>query len=100
MSREATVLFDIPGPRARARNTALTAIVSVVLVAIFAALVWRLNDKGQFESKLWTPFTEWTVWRHLLLPGLMNTLKAAAVATVLALLFGVVFGLARLSDHW
>ena len=43
MSKEATVLFDIPGPRARARNMVLTAIVSVVLVAIFAALVWRLS---------------------------------------------------------
>ncbi|MGP4027713.1 amino acid ABC transporter permease [Actinomadura sp. 3N407] len=100
MSKEASILFDIPGPRARARNKALTAIVSAVLLAILAGLVWRLYDKGQFQEKLWSPFTEWTVWRHLLLPGLMNTLKAAAVATVLALLFGIVFGLARLSDHW
>jgi glutamate transport system permease protein len=100
MSKEATVLFDVPGPRAQARNKLLSVVVSVVLAAVVAALVWRLNDKGQFEEKLWTPFTEWTVWRHLLLPGLMNTLKAAAVATVLALLFGIVFGLARLSDHW
>lgn len=100
MSREATVLFDIPGPRARRRNMVLTAVVTVVLAAVFAALIWRLADKGQFAEKLWTPFTKWTVWRHLIIPGLLNTLKAAAVATVLALVFGVVFGLARLSDHW
>lgn len=100
MSKEATVLFDIPGPKARARNTILTVIVSVVLAAVFAALIWRLADKGQLAEKLWTPFTQWTVWRHLIIPGLLSTLKAAAVATVLALLFGAVFGLARLSDHW
>ncbi|WP_067791992.1 amino acid ABC transporter permease [Actinomadura formosensis] len=100
MSKEATVLFDIPGPKARTRNTILTVIVSVVIAAVFAALIWRLADKGQLAEKLWTPFTKWTVWRHLIIPGLLSTLKAAAVATVLALLFGVVFGLARLSDHW
>ncbi|RFS85631.1 amino acid ABC transporter permease [Actinomadura spongiicola] len=100
MSKEATVLFDVPGPRARARNMLLTVVVSVVFAAVLTALVWRLDAKGQFEEKLWTPFTKWEVWRGLLLPGLVNTLKAAAVATVLALLFGAVFGLARLSDHW
>jgi glutamate transport system permease protein len=100
MSKEATVLFDIPGPRARARNAILTAVVTIVLAAVLAALIWRLADKDQFAGKLWSPFTEWTVWRHLIIPGLLSTLKAAAVATVLALLFGIVFGLARLSDHW
>ncbi|MFS2291572.1 MAG: amino acid ABC transporter permease [Actinomadura sp.] len=100
MSNESSVLFDIPGPRARARNRVLSVVVTVVLLVILGGLVARLYDKGQFEKHLWTPFTEWTVWRHLLLPGLLNTLKAAVVATVLALLFGAVFGLARLSDHW
>lgn len=100
MSKEATVLFDVPGPRARVRNNLLTVAVSVVLLAGLGLLVWRFNEKGQFDKDLWSPFTEWKAWRHLLLPGLLNTLKAAAVATVLALLFGAVFGLARLSDHW
>jgi len=100
VSKEASVPFDIPGPRAQARTRVLSVGVTALLVAVVAALIWRLNVKGQFEKHLWTPFTEWTVWRHLLLPGLLNTLKAAVVASVLALLFGAVFGLARLSDHW
>ncbi len=29
-----------------------------------------------------------------------GTLKAAAIAAVLALLFGIIFGVARISDHW
>ncbi|QXJ25031.1 amino acid ABC transporter permease [Actinomadura graeca] len=100
MSKEATVLFDAPGPRARARNTMVTVVASIVLLGILAAFLWRFNDKGQFAGELWSPFTKWTVWDKLILPGLWSTLKAAAVASVLALLFGVVFGLARLSDHW
>jgi glutamate transport system permease protein len=99
-SREANVLFDAPGPRARVRNNVLTVVSAIALVAVVAAIVWRLDVKGQFEGRLWSPFAEWTVWDNLILPGLWNTLKAAAVASVLALLFGMVFGLARLSDHW
>ncbi|MFI0481992.1 amino acid ABC transporter permease [Actinomadura sp. 9N215] len=100
MSKEATVLFDVPGPRARARNMVVAVVTSVVLLALLAALIWRFDQKGQFAGELWSPFTEWQVWDKLILPGLWNTLKAAAVASVLAMLFGVVFGLARLSDHW
>ncbi|WP_242901626.1 amino acid ABC transporter permease [Actinomadura terrae] len=100
MTKEATVLFDAPGPRARARHNILTVVAAVVFLAILGALIWRFNEKDQFAGKLWSPFLKWPVWDNLILPGLWNTLKAAALGTVLALLFGVVFGLARLSDHW
>ncbi|GGV03671.1 putative glutamate ABC transporter, permease [Actinomadura cremea] len=100
MSREANVLFDAPGPRAEARNRILTAVSVVLLVGVLAAVAWKLNDRDQFRSALWEPFLRGDVWTNLILPGLWNTLKAAAVASVLAMLFGAVFGLARLSDHW
>ena len=38
-------------------------------------------------------------WTTYLLPGLANTLKAAALAMVIALPLGAIFGIARLSDH-
>ncbi|QKG26215.1 amino acid ABC transporter permease [Actinomadura verrucosospora] len=100
MNKEATVLFDAPGPRARARNRIMTIVSSVVLLAILAAFIWRFDEKGQFASQYWSPFLKWTVWKEMILPGLGSTLKAAAVASVLAMLFGIVFGLGRLSDHW
>ncbi|GLW62781.1 putative glutamate ABC transporter, permease [Actinomadura rubrobrunea] len=100
MSKEANVLFDAPGPRAQARNRVLTVVSAIAVLGVVAALIWRLADKGQFEGELWSPFIEWQVWDNLILPGLWNTLRAAALASVLALLFGAVFGLARLSDHW
>jgi glutamate transport system permease protein len=49
---------------------------------------------------LWKPFTESSTWTDYILPGLLDTLKAAAVAMVLSLTFGIVFAVGRLSDHW
>ncbi|MFC4906495.1 amino acid ABC transporter permease [Actinomadura gamaensis] len=101
MSRDqATVLFDAPGPRARMRNNILTVVSALVIVGIVAWVLVVLNDKGQFAAELWKPFTQWDVWKTYFIQGTINTLKAAAVGAVLALVFGAVFGLARLSDHW
>ncbi|WP_119729423.1 amino acid ABC transporter permease [Thermomonospora amylolytica] len=98
--REANVLFDAPGPRARRRHNILTAVAVLLLLAIAYVVYARLDRQNQFAGELWEPFVDAQVWQNLILPGLRNTLGAAAVASVLALVFGVVFGLARLSDHW
>ncbi|KAA9375738.1 amino acid ABC transporter permease [Microbispora cellulosiformans] len=97
--RGATVLYDVPGPRTRLRNNALTLAFGVVLLLV-AYFVWtKFDEKGQWDGKLWQPFLRADTWTELILPGLLNTLVAAALAAVLALLFGAVFGIARLSDH-
>lgn len=94
-----SVLFDTPGPRARVRNGLLT-VVGVVLVAGVLYGIWAGFDaKGQWEGKIWQPFLQWSTWETYIIPGLSGTLRAAAVASVLALVFAAVFGLARLSDH-
>ncbi|WP_055494306.1 amino acid ABC transporter permease [Streptomyces sp. TP-A0356] len=94
-----SVLYDAPGPRAKRRNVILS-IVFVVLLALFLWWVWRtMDDKGQLKWVLWQPFTTAEAWTTYLLPGLGNTLKAAALAMVIALPLGAVFGIARLSDH-
>jgi glutamate transport system permease protein len=94
-----SVLFDAPGPRARLRNNIITLFAAIVLLLVVYLLIARLNHEGQFASKLWEPFTEKDVWTIQIIPGLGGTLKAAAVASVFALVFGVIFGLGRLSDH-
>lgn len=97
---EASVLYDAPGPRARRRNTILT-VVTIAVFVVIAYVVYRLLDQeDQFAARLWTPFLDPQVWTGFVLPGLVNTLKSTLVAGVLALVFGMVFGLARLSDHW
>ncbi|SDP67226.1 glutamate transport system permease protein [Streptomyces sp. cf386] len=94
-----SVLYDAPGPRAKRRNV----FISVVFFALLALLVWfvygAMNEKNQLEWALWKPFTESQAWTTYLLPGLADTLKAAALAMVIALPLGAVFGISRLSDH-
>jgi glutamate transport system permease protein len=59
-----------------------------------------MADKGQLAADKWTPFvTEGEIWTTFLLPGLLETLKAAVIAIVLALPIGGLLGVARLSDH-
>ncbi len=93
------VLYDVPGPRARARNRILNAVVIVALLAVVGWVIYRLNESGQFAERRWIQFTYDSIQRELW-NGLLNTLKAAGLATVLALMFGAVFAAARISDHW
>ncbi|EGJ74343.1 putative glutamate permease [Streptomyces sp. Tu6071] len=94
------MLFDAPGPRAKWRNI----VYSVLFVVVAALVVWwvvaKLNDKNQLDWVKWKPFfTDSQAWTTYLLPGLGQTLLAAAISVVIALPLGAVFGIARLSDH-
>ncbi|MFJ6088468.1 amino acid ABC transporter permease [Streptomyces sp. NPDC092369] len=94
-----SVLYDSPGPRARRRNVVLSA-VFVVLLALALWWVWqKMDDKQQLKWALWEPFTTSEAWTTYLLPGLGNTLKAAALAMVIALPLGAFFGISRMSEH-
>lgn len=91
------VLFDAPGPRAR-RNILIGNIVGVLVgLGILAWIVSTLAEKGQLEASMWTPFLEARTWEFFILPGLANTLKAAAIAIVTSVVFGLIFGVGRLS---
>lgn len=94
-----SVLYDAPGPGAKRRNI----IYSAIFVLVLALGVWwiysAMSDKGQLEWAKWSPFTESQAWTTYLLPGFVNTLKAAGLALVIALPLGALFGIARLSDH-
>jgi glutamate transport system permease protein len=94
-----SVLYDTPGPRAKRRNV-LLSVVFTVLLALLLWWVWqKMDDKNQLEWSLWEPFTTGEAWTTYLLPGLGDTLKAAAISMVIALPLGAVFGIARMSDH-
>jgi glutamate transport system permease protein len=94
-----SVLYDTPGPRAKRRNV-LFSVVFFVLLALLLWWVWQtMDEKNQLTWALWKPFTESQAWTTYLLPGLADTLKAAALAMVIALPLGAFFGIARLSDH-
>jgi glutamate transport system permease protein len=94
-----SVLYDTPGPRAKRRNIVLS-VVFTVLLALLLWWVWqKMDDKNQLEWNLWEPFTTSEAWTTYLLPGLGDTLKAAAISMLIALPLGAVFGIARMSDH-
>jgi glutamate transport system permease protein len=99
MSAE-TVLYDHPGPRAKARNRILTIAFGVAGLALLWWVYHRFDAKGQWAGTLWKPFTAGSTWTDYILPGLGHTLGAAAVAMVLALAFGIIFAVGRLSEHW
>ncbi|MEU1980261.1 amino acid ABC transporter permease [Nocardia sp. NPDC019395] len=96
---KASVLYDAPGPVARIRNIVYSL---VVLAAVIAAgwFVYRgFADQGQFTAEKWEPFLDSAVWSTYILPGLEGTVVAAVLSIVFALVIGMVFGIARLSDH-
>ncbi|MCY0453350.1 hypothetical protein OVV62_25995, partial [Klebsiella pneumoniae] len=76
-----SVLFDVPGPRARRRNMILAVVTVVVVVAVLAFVLWRLSLTNQFSAAKWNVFTYTVVWESI---GamLMNTLRAFALAAV------------------
>ncbi|MER6388470.1 amino acid ABC transporter permease [Streptomyces sp. NPDC059382] len=95
-----SVLYDAPGPKAKARNWIYSG---VFLVLLGLALWWALGlmaDKNQLDAEKWSPFvTDSQIWTTFLIPGLLETLKAGVIAMVIALPLGALLGIGRLSDH-
>jgi glutamate transport system permease protein len=92
------VLFDVPGPRARARYRLAAVAGGLIVVAVLAFVLIRFAQSGLFTAEQW----EWITYERIqltLLYGLLATLRAFAVGAVLALTFGALFATARLSDH-
>ncbi|MBM6403620.1 amino acid ABC transporter permease [Phycicoccus sp. CSK15P-2] len=99
MSAE-NVLFDAPGPRARLRHNVLTGVGVLLFLVVLWVVYRRMDQATQLESYLWTPYvTDPAVWTAYILPGLWETLKAAVISMVLAGLYGLAFGMGRLSEH-
>ncbi|MGW6337301.1 amino acid ABC transporter permease [Nocardia rhamnosiphila] len=99
MTRQASVLYDAPGPAARVRNIVYSIVVLVVVVAAGWFVYRGFADKGQFTAEKWEPFLDGAVWSTYILPGLRGTVVAALLSIVFALVIGMIFGIARLSDH-
>jgi glutamate transport system permease protein len=93
----AAALFDAPGPRARRRHLVLTLLGLLVAGFLAYVVLAKLAEKDQLTVDKWTPFLTADVWKEYLIPGLLGTLRAAAISIVLAGVFGLVFGVGRLS---
>lgn len=93
----ASVLFDAPGPRARARYRMYGVATLALLLLVLAYVVVKFQQTGQFDGRKWSAF-EYSFVQRTLLHGLLNTLRAAAVASVLALVLGMLLAAGRISD--
>jgi len=99
-----SVLYDVPGPKARRFSLLLSIIGGVVifggLVAVVVFLsVPRVNaggveQPGMFDPSRWDVVLDRALWRAVW-RGLSATLQMAGVAAVLALVFGVLLSMAR-----
>ncbi|RSM78358.1 amino acid ABC transporter permease [Amycolatopsis sp. WAC 01375] len=94
-----TVLYDIPGPKARARNWLYSVLFVLVLALVLYYIYVGFDEKNQWAGALWEPFVKGSTWTEFILPGLLNTLKAAALSIVIALPIGALLGIGRLSEH-
>lgn len=94
----ANVLFDAPGPKARARHRILTVVGLLALLAIAYWIYGRMDEKNQFTAARWSPFLTWAAWDNYIIPGMLATLRAAALAIVIAGGLALLLALARMSD--
>ena len=93
-----TVLFDAPGPRALRRYRVIAGAGGALSLAVFAWVLVKLGEKGNLSGAKWSPFLQADTWSQYIVPGLIGTLKAAAISIVLAGALGLLLGIGRLSE--
>lgn len=99
-STSESVLYDAPGPATRARHMVFSIVGTIVIVAIFAAIMMALHKQGQLAAEKWAPLIDPShdafsaVWKRLG-GGLLETLKAAGLAILLSTVFGTLFAVIR-----
>lgn len=91
-----SVLFDVPGPRARRRHLIGSVLGGLALLAVVVWVVMTLADQGIFEAERWEIFEDPDVWETLG-EGLWATLRVAALGALLAVVLGAVLTALRLS---
>ncbi|MET0872009.1 MAG: amino acid ABC transporter permease [Paeniglutamicibacter terrestris] len=94
----ASVLFDTPGPKAKQRILLINIIGTLLIVGLLYLVISGLAAKGQMDGSLWASLFTSNAWVNFLLPGLLNTLKAAGLGIVLSVAFGLIFGMGLLAE--
>lgn len=96
------VLYDIPGPRAKRISLFSSVIVGALLLLAAYRFIYRpLDNQEQFTEAKWGPLVNPNneffdlVWNRLG-DGLINTLRAAAVAVLMSLFFGMLLAVIRI----
>ena len=65
-----SLLFDAPGPRARARHRVLTVVGFLIGLGGLALVLWKLGQAGQLDAGDVVAFVLTSdVWTQYLVPG-------------------------------
>lgn len=104
---QATVLYDAPGPKALLRSRMISVVGVLLIIALVGWVGWQLYQPrvaangavtpGMFDASRWDVLADVRVWQKLG-EGALNTLRAAAVAAIGALIVGVVFVFGRMAE--
>jgi glutamate transport system permease protein len=94
-----SVLYDAAGPRTVLRHRLYGLLGLLAVLAVLAFVIKRFYDAGVFEGDKWEVFVTPDYVRVILVDGLLNTLKMAAVAILGASVVGFVLGVGKLSDR-
>jgi glutamate transport system permease protein len=97
MSQQSNVLFDALGPRGRSRVRIISIISLVVFLGLVALAAIQLTEKGFFEQSRWANPLDALIVESTWIPALTNTLTAAALGSVGALILGAIVGMGRVS---
>ena len=89
-------LFAAPSPRTQTITRVVSGVAVLALLLLAVGVVWQFHAAGQLEPQFWSFFAQPTTWTFLA-KGLMGTLASAATAAVIALTFGLVLLMGRLS---
>ncbi|MCZ2403998.1 amino acid ABC transporter permease [Paenarthrobacter sp. Z7-10] len=93
-----SLLFDVPGPKARSRNRVLSVLTVLVVLAIVAFILLRFAQTGQFTAAKWRIFT-FPLVQQTIVTSIGATLGAFATAAAGSLVFGILLAFGRLSDR-
>jgi glutamate transport system permease protein len=98
-----SVLYDAPGPRTRRRTRIATAVALAVVVGLGVLAARRLAANDQFDPEKWGPLFNpanrfFVATWSALGAGLANTVVAAALTVVFALVIGTVLTVLRITS--
>lgn len=89
-------LFEPAGPRAKKRILAGSVLSVLAVAALVVWVVYRFYVSGQLQWRFWYFFGQANVWAFLG-AGLLGTVRAAAGAGCIALVFGMVLMFGRMA---
>jgi len=100
-----SVLYDVPGPKARRLSLAVSIVGAVLILGGLAAVVLflaapRVNaggveQPGMLDPSRWDLVLDRAMWRAIIGRGLVATLQMAAVAAALAVAWGMFLSIVR-----